>query len=112
MCSPNALIVIFRIIIADHVIKLVSSLVGQVSVEDIKPTIGVFHPSVKCPLAPPPHREPDVCVSMKTAEPKGTDCTAAGELFGCDVVICQKRPFFAGSSSCTSRGGICGVQHT
>ena len=88
MCSPNSLIVIICKIIADHVVKLVSSLIGQVSVEDVKPTIGIFHPSAKCPLAPPPHCETDVCVSMETTEPKSTDCTAAGELFGCDVVIC------------------------
>ena len=105
VCLPNALIVIFHIIIADHIVKLVSSVVGQVPVEDIKPTVRIFHPSVQHFLAPPPHGETNVCESVDVAEPKSHYCSPAGELFGCNVEICQQG-HFAGNISCTHRDDV------
>ena len=106
VCSPNALIVIFCVIIADHIVKLVSSVVGQVPVEDVKPTVCIFHPSSQHSLAPPPHGETNVCESIEVAEPKSHYCSAAGELFGCNVEVCQQGPFFAANISCTHRDDV------
>ena len=70
-CLPNALIVIFRIITADpNYSQAGLPVVGQVPVEDIKPTIRIFHPSAQHSLAPPPHSETNVCESIVVAEPE------------------------------------------
>ena len=87
-CSPNAFIVVWCIIIADYVVKLVPSAIGQLPVEDIKPAVGIFHSSSLYSLTLPPYYNANVNEGMETAESESCDCSCAGEFFRCDVVVC------------------------